>query len=111
MPKNNQKMQESLTAIDDEITELVTRIRNYQSEAEQLDQIIQTAKQRLLELLEQRGSNWQDDEGFARLMSEGTRTYYDTKALDALIINDPLHYGWLKDYRKASTIRERVNVR
>ncbi len=49
--------------------------------------------------------------GYARLTSEGVRTIYDTKALDELIIKDPLHYGWLKDYRNESTVRSTVQVK
>ena len=45
------------------------------------------------------------------LISEGIRTSYETKALDELIIKDPLHYGWLKDYRKESAVRGGVQVK
>lgn len=36
---------------------------------------------------------------------------YNAKALDELIIKDPLHYGWLKDYRNESSVRSTVTVK
>ena len=62
-------------------------------------------------MLELRGENWSDDDGYARLVPDSTRVSYETKALDELIIHEPLHYGWLKDYRKESTIRSSVQVK
>jgi hypothetical protein len=61
--------------------------------------------------LEERGDNWSDEEGYARIISEGERIYYDTNALDKLIIEEPLRYGWLKDYRVTSTVQSRVQVK
>lgn len=58
-----------------------------------------------------RGANWSDDEGYARLMSEGHRFSYDIETLDKLLISDPLRYGCLKDFRRETTIHERVQVK
>ena len=70
-----------------------------------------SAREELRELLAMRGENWSDDEGYARLVPESTRVAYESKALDDLIIREPLHYGWLKDYRKQTTIRSSVQVK
>jgi hypothetical protein len=102
---------ESQKSTDQEITELVDVIRGMQERVGALDAKLTQAKERLRELLEERGSNWEDDEGYARLVSEGRRVTYDTKALDELIISDPLRNGWLKDYRKESYIRGSIKVK
>jgi hypothetical protein len=97
--------------LDEEIAGLVNRIRNYQQTAEDAAEKIYALKDRLELLLKERGANWADEEGYARLTAPGVRTNYNTSALDALIINDPLRYGWLKDYRKESAIAGRVMVK
>jgi hypothetical protein len=97
--------------IDQEIAERVQTVRDAQEQVALLDGQIQVLKNELRELLEQKGSSWSDEEGFARLISEGLRTLYDTKALDDLIIHDPLKYAWLKDYRKESAVRGGVQVK
>lgn len=61
--------------------------------------------------MEARGANWSDDDGYARLMSEGHRFHYDTENLDKLLISDPLRYGRLKDFRRESIVPERVQVK
>jgi hypothetical protein len=99
------------SAIDEEIGFLVHCIREDQREIETRQASIAQTKSRLMELIQLRGSNWSDDEGYARLASEGKRTYYDTVSLDDLIITDPLRYGWLKDYRREATIAQRLQVK
>lgn len=98
-------------ALDRRITELVELIRASQKQAATLDARITLAKDELRDLLSDRGSNWSDDSGYAQLTNEGVRRSYDTRALDELIINDPLRYGWLKDYRRESTVSGGVRVK
>lgn len=90
--------------IDRHIADLVDLVRSSQSR-------IDAAKAELCALLEQRGESWSDDEGYARLVADGVRTSYDRIALDRLILDDPLRYGWLKDYRTEQTVRGGVQVR
>jgi uncharacterized protein YdcH (DUF465 family) len=97
--------------LDQRIAELVSQVRTAQENIDSLNMEIEQAKDELRALLQERGGNWSDDVGYARLTSEGVRTIYDTKALDELIIKDPLHYGWLKDYRNESTVRSTVQVK
>jgi len=97
--------------IDEQIEEVVMCIRSHRDKADRLEARISELKAELRELLEERGENWSDDEGYARLVSEGERTSYDASALDKLIVQDPLHYGWLKDYRVTSTIQSRIQVK
>jgi hypothetical protein len=97
--------------IDQEISQLVARIRQQQAQMEQLDLEVTPLKERLGKLLRQRGENWSDDSGYARLVTESVRTYYDTHNLDELILTDPLHYGWLRDYRRQSIVPQRIQVR
>jgi hypothetical protein len=97
--------------IDDRILQLVNAIREKQEMMAALESEISVAKTELYELLDERGENWTDDEGYAVLVSEGLRIIYDRQALDRLIIEDPLRYGWLKDYRRASAVRGSVKVK
>jgi hypothetical protein len=97
--------------LDQQIAEQVDLVRGIQERIATLDDKIQAAKEELRRLLEQKGSNWSDAEGYARIISDGIRTSYETKSLDELIIKDPLHYGWLKDYRKESPVRGGVLVK
>jgi hypothetical protein len=102
---------ENTTTFDEQISTLVACIREERAEIERHEVEVQEAKAQLLPLLEQRGSNWADDQGYARIAQEGLRYDYDTNALDELIISDPLRYGWLKDYRKTSAVPSRLLVR
>lgn len=105
-------MEQVKTQTERGIIDLVGHIREQQVIIEQAEQSIKTAKEQLAILLEDYGKNWEDGAGgFARMIAEGTRTSYDTDALDELILKDPLHYGWLKDYRKQSSTSARVAVR
>lgn len=99
------------TQLDDEIAERVASIRALQQQAGEMAIEIDALKLELHDLLTNRGSNWSDDKGYARSVSEGLRTSYETKMLDDLIIKDPLHYGWLKDYRKETLVRGGVQVK
>lgn len=97
--------------LDEKIAELVDLIRANREQIEQFEAAIDAAKDDLRELLEARGSGWSDDEGYARVAAEGVRRYYDSNALDQLIINEPLRYGWLGDYRKEAAIPSRIQVK
>jgi len=99
------------TDLDERIADLVYQVRSAQQQIESLQAEIDGAKAVLQILLRQRGENWSDDTGYARLLSEAVRIGYDTHALDDLIINDPLRYGWLKDYRIESAVRGGVQVK
>ncbi len=101
----------NLPVLDEQIATLVTCIREHRDEIERHEMEIHDAKRQLMSLLEQRGSNWADEHGYARITQEGIRYDYSTGALDELIISDPLHYGWLKDYRKSSPVPLRLLVR
>ena len=90
------------------IREARERLAEVESEVEP---VIEAAKKRLEMLLEYRGENWADDEGYARLASEGLRASYDTEALDRLIIEHPDQYGWLKKYRQESAVSSGVRVK
>ncbi len=108
MPKEYTKDAEH---IDAEIADIVDRIRRYRDYIDEFELCVKELKAELQTLLAARGQNWQDDAGYARLVSGSERTYYDTSALDALLIDDPLRYGWLKDYRLKSPIQPRVQVK
>jgi hypothetical protein len=97
--------------LDERIAQLVSRIRASQENIASQQARIEHEKDELRVLLELRGENWSDDAGYARLTAEGVRTLYDARALDELIIKDPLHYGWLKDYRNESAVRSAVQVK
>jgi hypothetical protein len=107
---NGRKVQDTQD-LDDRIAQLVSQIRAAQQSMDRTQARIEDIKNELRILLELRGENWSDDLGYARLTSEGVRTLYDTRALDELIIKDPLHYGWLKDYRSEASIRSTVQVK
>ncbi|MDX2137545.1 MAG: hypothetical protein SF123_05575 [Chloroflexota bacterium] len=105
------KQERTAPTLETEIEALVQCIREDHQIIEEAEGRIREAKRRLEQLLKMRGSNWADDLGYARLMSTGRRTFYDTEDLDRLLISDPLRYGWLKDYRRESIIPERVQVK
>jgi len=96
---------------DQQIAERVDLIRSIQERIAALGEKIQATKEELSELLAEKGSNWSDDEGYARLVADSVRRSYDSKALDELIINDPLRHGWLKDYRKETPVRGGIQVK
>lgn len=102
---------EQETVIDSRIAELVDAVRAHRERIAALEARNDAAKDELRQLLEIRGDNWSDDEGYARLVPESTRTSYESKALDDLIIRDPLHYGWLKDFRKQSMVRGSIQIK
>jgi hypothetical protein len=96
---------------DQEIAELVDLVRGMQERIGGMQEKIQMAKERLRDLLEQSGGSWKDSEGYARLTADSVRASYDSKALDQLILSDPLRNGWLKDYRKESIVRGTIQVK
>ena len=101
--------------IDQEIEELVALVRDANERMGEVEEevrpVIEAAKERLKMLLGFRGESWADAEGYARLVSDGTRVTYDAKALDRLIASDPEQYGWLREYRSETTVRGGVSVR
>ncbi|MEO8392945.1 MAG: hypothetical protein ABI700_08125 [Chloroflexota bacterium] len=100
-----------IAPLDERIIDLVEKIRSHRQRINTLEAKNDAAREELRQLLELRGENWSDDDGYARLVPDSTRVSYETKALDDLIIHEPLHYGWLKDYRKESAIRSSVQVK
>jgi hypothetical protein len=111
LQKNGSREAAIAQALDAEIAQIVEMVRETVDEMAVLEEKVRMAKDRLRILLVQRGDNWKDDDGYARLMSDSVRTSYDTRSLDELIINDPLRHGWLKDYRKEFTVRGGVQVK
>lgn len=105
------KTQQINTSADERINDIVEEIRTYRHQIEGLERCVGDLKDELRYLLEDRGGNWSDEVGYARLSAEGERTYYDSAALDEMIIADPLRYGWLKDYRVKSTVPSRIQVK
>jgi hypothetical protein len=102
---------EILEILDGKIAELVDEVRESQEKLGTLGEQVTRAKEQLRELLEMRGSNWTDDKGYARLLSDSLRKRYDSDALDKLILGDPLQYGWLKDFRKETVVNGSVQVK
>lgn len=96
---------------DAKIIELVQNIRAHKNAIDQHQADIDALKIQLETLLIQRGQNWSDDEGYARLQSQGVRVFYSHEELDQLILTDPLRYGWLKDYRHESAVSARIQVK
>lgn len=93
------------------IEETVELIRGHKSKIEELQQTIHELKDELRPLLELYGENWSDDDGYARLIAEGERHYYDSRMLDKLVLEEPLQYGWLTEYRVSSTTPGQVQVK
>jgi len=111
LEKNGSREAAIAQALDAEIAQIVETVRETVDEMAVLEEKVRMAKDRLRILLVQRGDNWKDEDGYARLMSDSVRTSYDTRSLDELIIGDPLRHGWLKDYRKEFTVRGGVQVK
>lgn len=89
-----------LNTINDEIHALVLRFREYEHNINLQQHAMQSVKDRLEVLLQLRGSSWSDGFGYARLSPDNAVCEYDSKALDHLILSDPVHYAWLNQYRK-----------
>lgn len=104
-----------IKSIDEEISELVSMVREAQERISEVDDevrpVIEAAKERLKMLLSYKGESWADDQGYARIVSEGVRCIYDAKALDKLILEDPEKYGWLREYRREYAVRGGVTVK
>lgn len=105
----------AIKSVDEEIAEMVIIIRQARERLteveEEVDPVIQKAKQRLEMLLDYRGESWADGEGYARLASTGTRIVYDAEALDRLVLDNPEQYGWLREYRREVPVSGGVRVR
>jgi hypothetical protein len=97
--------------IDQQIASHVDIVRGIQERIAVLEERIQLEKEVLRGLLTEKGENWSDTEGYARLLADSVRRTYDIKALDELIISDPLRNGWLKDYRRETTVRGGIQVK
>mgnify|MGYP001158973651 CR=1 FL=1 len=102
---------ETVDPIDSRIAELVDSVRAHRERIAALEARNDAARDELRRLLEMRGENWSDDEGYARLVPDSARISYDARALDDLIVREPLHYGWLKEYRKSSVVRGTIQVK
>jgi len=96
---------------DTQIAELVETVRCNQERIAGMQLQIEQAKLELSKLLKVRGTAWTDEHGYARLVADGERISYATKDLDTLLIENPLQYGWLKDFRKRTPVRGGVQVR
>lgn len=99
------------TTYDEKIAELVDNVRCNQERIAAMQLQIEQAKLELSKLLKDRGAAWTDEHGYARLVADGERISYMTKDLDTLLIENPLQYGWLKDFRKKTPVRGGVQVR
>lgn len=97
--------------LDMEIAERVDIVRSLQERIESLSGKIQTIKDELRVLLEEKGTNWKDDEGYAALTQDSVRFSYDTRALDDMLLKDPDQNGWLKTFRRESVVRGTVKVK
>ena len=104
-----------IKSVDEDIEELVGIIRDAREAIaevhDEYEPVIDVAKDRLMMLLAYRGESWSDDDGYARLVSEGSRRAYDADGLDDLIIGDPDKYGWLRAYRDEKSVRGGVRVK
>lgn len=100
------------SVIDGKISALVEEVREQQRAIVAAQLRIEKAKQELTTLLLERGSMWKDENGgYARLATATVRVVYDKARIDALILSEPLMYGWLKDYRKETSVKGGVQVR
>lgn len=106
-----QTVSEVVETYDEQIADLVEDIRAYHARMALLQEKIDDAKEHLREYLEKRGENWKDDEGYARLVSEGLRTFYRTRDLDRLIAENPDDYSYLRNFRSQSIVRSSVQVK
>lgn len=97
--------------IDLQIEALVGEIRAITDQMEMLEESVTSKKAKLRTLLTQRGENWKDDCGFARLVADSVRPYYDAKGLDALILRSDWWAKRLRPYRHESNVRGGVSVR
>ncbi len=97
--------------IKENIERIVSEIRECKADIENLEACVRDLKEKLRDQLEQYGENWSDDSGYARIISEGERISYNTDALDNLLIEEPLRYGWLKDYRVKSMVKSSIQVK
>lgn len=111
VPVTQAREQVEADPIDSRIVELVDSMRMHRETIAALEAENGASREELRHLLDLRGENWSDDEGYARLVPDSVRISYDARALDDLIVSEPLHYGWLKDYRKTSVVRGSVQVR
>lgn len=94
-----------------QIKKLVKAMRRQRAWIAAREAKMEVMKEQLQALLTEQGVNWSDDDGYARLIPESTRTSYETKALDELIITQPSVFGCLEAYRKVGKIRSSVQVK
>jgi hypothetical protein len=93
------------------IEELVQIIREGKQDAANIKAALKPHQERLKELLQESGEKWKDESGYAMLTEPAERVTYDAKALDKLIASDPEQYGFLSDYRKATTGKPQLRVK
>lgn len=97
--------------IDLQIEALVGEIRAITDQMEMLEDSVQSKKAKLRTLLTQKGENWKDDCGYARLVADSVRASYDARALDALMLRSDWWHARLKSYRREFNVRGGVSVR
>lgn len=96
---------------DAEIAHLVDEIRQLGDEAEEIENKVRAAKAQLRAKLEARGSNWEDENGYARLIPASTSARYDRDALDRLMLKSEWWATRLRKFRRESTISSYVSVK
>ena len=95
--------------------ELVAVLRDIKAQKaamdEELQPIEEMAREELASLV-QAGGTWEDEVGYARYQQDSTRTVWNTKALNALIDNDPQGaYAWLEEYREEKPVKGGLRVK
>lgn len=100
-----------VTAQDAEIIRRLDCIRQLNVEAERIEDRINVEKDALKHLLKARGSNYEDDQGFARLVADGVRRSYDAEALDRLMLRSKWWDTRLRRYRREFNVRGGVRVK
>lgn len=94
-----------------QIEALVKDIRVLHEQMEALENAVSARKSRLRALLVQRGSSWEDDQGYARIVADYTRTAYDAKALNELRLRSKWWDMRLRPYYREFTVKGSVQVR
>ena len=93
------------------ISATVMRLRAYRDQIDHIGNSVDLLRSELQHLLEALGENWQDDDGYARIIDGGERVTYSASDLDRLLIESPEVHGWLKQHRRVSTLKPRLTVK
>jgi hypothetical protein len=108
-------MAKALTTVDDDIREVMSVLRSIKEARNEIEAEIgkdwEKGREKLRNLLEQKGSEWTDGEGYARIAAGYTTIEYDTAALDALIKADPERYGPLQAFRKEKQVKGSLQIK